>query len=91
MSTVPIRTAKAQLSEIVDQAVKTHEQVTITRNGVPAAVLISAEEWESIQETMFWSAKSAAGDVAAGLAEHEAGTTLSEDQVRQQFGAPAKR
>ncbi len=91
MTTVPIRTAKAKLSEYVDMAVTTHEHVTITRNGRPAAVIISAEEWESLQETLFWMSHHARDDVAAGLAEHDAGETLSEAQVRQMFGASTKR
>jgi prevent-host-death family protein len=28
--------------------------VTITKDGVPAAVLLSADEFESMQETIFW-------------------------------------
>lgn len=91
MLTVPIRTAKAKLSEYVDQAVATHEHVTITRNGTPAAVIISAEEWESLQETLFWMSQDARNDITAGLAEHEAGDTLTEVRVRQMFGASTKR
>ncbi len=29
-----------------------HEHVVITRNGRPAAVVLSAAEWEAIQETL---------------------------------------
>jgi prevent-host-death family protein len=35
--------AKARLSEVVDRA-QAHPQ-TITRNGKPSAVIVSAEEW----------------------------------------------
>lgn len=83
VTTVPIRTAKARLSEIVDQAIKTHDQVTITRNGVPAAVLVSSEEWEALQETLFWLSQGAERDVREGIAAYEAGETLSEEQVRR--------
>lgn len=36
--------AKAKFSEVVDRAVRQGPQ-TITRNGKPAAVVVSAEEW----------------------------------------------
>lgn len=91
MTTVPIRIAKAKLSEYVDRAVSTHEHVTITRNGTPAAVIISAEEWECLQETLFWMSHDARDDVAAGLSEHGSEVTLSEDQVRQMFGTSTTR
>ena len=45
MQTVSISTAKSKLNELVDEAVTTHEHVMITKNGSPAAVMLSAEEW----------------------------------------------
>jgi prevent-host-death family protein len=38
-----LTTAKARLSEVVDRAQASPQ--TITRNGEPAAVIVSAEEW----------------------------------------------
>jgi prevent-host-death family protein len=37
--------AKARLSEVIDRAVKNGPQ-RITKNGRPAAVVVSIEEWE---------------------------------------------
>jgi len=54
MQTLPISKVKDKLNEYVDSVRITHDQVTITKNGSPAAVLIGADEWESIQETLFW-------------------------------------
>ena len=45
MQTLPISKVKDKLSEYVDAVSITHEQVTITKNGSPAAVLIGADEW----------------------------------------------
>ncbi|MHB8319659.1 MAG: type II toxin-antitoxin system Phd/YefM family antitoxin [Acidimicrobiales bacterium] len=42
-----------KLGEAVD-AMSTTDEVVITKNGTPGAVLIGADEWESIQETLFW-------------------------------------
>lgn len=42
-STWPLGTAKARFSEVVDRAQAAPQ--TITRNGKPSAVIVSAEEW----------------------------------------------
>ncbi|WP_201784165.1 type II toxin-antitoxin system Phd/YefM family antitoxin [Frankia sp. CpI1-P] len=43
---------KARLSELVTRVQEQHDQVTVTRNGRPAAVVVSVEEWESLHETL---------------------------------------
>ncbi|MGH3544960.1 MAG: type II toxin-antitoxin system Phd/YefM family antitoxin, partial [Mycobacteriales bacterium] len=53
MKTVSSATARAQLAALLDEVSGEHEIVTITRNGEPAAVLISADEWESWEETCY--------------------------------------
>ena len=52
MKTLPLSEAKAQLSGLVEQVRALDDQVTITRNGRPAAVLVSAEEFERWKETI---------------------------------------
>ncbi|MDR0283395.1 MAG: type II toxin-antitoxin system Phd/YefM family antitoxin [Propionibacteriaceae bacterium] len=52
MITVPLATAKARLSAYVDDVHTTHERVTITRNGVPASVLIAINDLEALEETL---------------------------------------
>jgi prevent-host-death family protein len=52
MAVLPVADARARLSRLVESAVTTHERTTITRNGVPAAVLLSVEDYESMQETI---------------------------------------
>jgi prevent-host-death family protein len=51
MKTFPLAEAKAKLSRLVDRVAKTDEEVLITRNGRPAAVLVSPDEYESWKET----------------------------------------
>jgi prevent-host-death family protein len=41
-----------KLSELVDSVESTDEEIVITRNGRPAAVLISPDEFESWKETL---------------------------------------
>lgn len=89
MKTVPLSTAKAKLSELVDEAVTTQEHVTITRNGTPAVVLISSSEWESIQETLFWQTQPGlADDIHQGRAEYSRGEIYDETAVRARYGLP---
>jgi prevent-host-death family protein len=52
MTTIPLSDARARLSELVDEAVRTHERVEITRNGRPAVVLLSADDYEAMLETL---------------------------------------
>ena len=54
MTVVPLSEAKDKLSALVEQAETTHEIVTITRHGRPAAVLMAAADLESLHETLFW-------------------------------------
>ena len=44
MTAVPLGEARDRLSEYVADVERTHERVTITRHGHPAAVLISADD-----------------------------------------------
>lgn len=91
MQTVPISKVKDKLNEFVDAVALTHEQVTITKNGSPAAVLIGADEWESLQETLFWlSQPGILEDVEQARQELAAGTTSREAEVRAEFGVPRR-
>jgi antitoxin YefM len=52
MDTLPLATVKAKFSEIVDRVQGQHDRVTVTRNGRPAAVLISADDLDALEETL---------------------------------------
>jgi antitoxin YefM len=52
METMPITEAKARLAELVVQVETQRDRITITRNGEPAAILVSVGEWVSINETL---------------------------------------
>jgi antitoxin YefM len=40
------------VSEFIERVQKHHERVVVTRNGTPAAVLVSPEDLESLEETL---------------------------------------
>jgi antitoxin YefM len=91
VQTLPISKVKDRLNELVDAASLTHEQVTITKNGSPAAVLVGADEWESIQETLFWLSQPGIHEsIAEARSDIEAGRTYSEEQIRAEFGVPKR-
>ena len=52
MKTLPLTEAKTKLSSLIDEVRDRDEEVTITRNGRPVAVLVSADEFESWKETI---------------------------------------
>lgn len=52
MATLPVADARAQLSRLVDEAERTHERFEITRNGRRAAVLLGADDYDALRETI---------------------------------------
>lgn len=50
--TVPFSRARSELTKILDELARQHEHFVITRNGLPAAVVMSPAEYEAIQETV---------------------------------------
>lgn len=49
--TMPLSEVKTHLSQLVANVARREDEVVITRNGRPAAVLVSADEYESWKET----------------------------------------
>jgi antitoxin YefM len=52
MSTESLRTVRDHLSEMVDRVEHHHERLVVTRNGRPAAVLISPDDLAQLEETI---------------------------------------
>lgn len=91
MQTLPISKVKDKLNEFVEAVSLTREQVTITKNGTPAAVLVGADEWESLQETLFWlSRPKTLDDIAEAEREYAEGQTIREDEIRSEFNVPRR-
>lgn len=89
MRTVPLSEAKDKLSALVDQADTTHEIVQITKHGRPVAVLMSADDLESLHETVFWLQQPGIReDLADGQRQYERGETSSGEQLRARHGLP---
>ncbi len=52
MITLSLSEAKIKLSELIERVYSTDEEIIITKNGRPSAVLISPDEYESWKETV---------------------------------------
>jgi antitoxin YefM len=75
---------KNRLSEVVDRVEREHGRVVITKHGHPAAVVISVEDLESLEETLDIMDNAALlGDIRESLAEISATEpdVLSKDEA----------
>lgn len=89
MKTVPLTEVKDKLSSLVDEAEATHEIITITKHGRPAAVLMAADDLDSLRETVFWLSKSGIREsIAEADAAIAAGDTVGSDELRRRLGLP---
>jgi len=52
METLSLSEAKIKLSSLVDRVNNLDDEIVITKNGRPAAVLVSPEEYEGWKETI---------------------------------------
>ncbi len=74
MTTLPIADVRANLSKLVEEAERTHQRVEVTKNGRRAAVLMSADDYDSLMETL-----DILGD-AATMADIREAESLTDDQ-----------
>lgn len=80
--------AKARLSELVAMVEQTQEHIDITRNGEPAAVLVSHAELEALRETIaILSDPTLTEDIRQAEADIAAGNTVSADSLRASMQA----
>jgi len=69
MKTLSLSVAKAKLSSLIEQVERYDEEVVITKNGKPAAVLVSSDEYDSWKETLAVRAdKDLMREIRSGLA-----------------------
>lgn len=83
---LPLSEAKARLSQLVADLEANEEELIITRNGRPAAVLISADEFASWQETReIQRNPTLMREIKRGLRQLERGQRFTFEEV---FGEP---
>ena len=83
MKTLPLTEARKDLPKIVDEVATIHEHVVITKHGKPEAVVMSADEFESWQETLeIMADKKTMAAIARAERDVKAGRVRSWDDVR---------
>jgi len=86
MTTVPLAEARAQLSKLVDDAVRTHERIEVTKNGRRAAVILSADDYDSLMETLdILSDAEAMAEVRQADTDVAAGRVSTLDEVEAEM------
>ncbi len=81
---MPLADVKNRLSEVVDRLEREHGRVVITKHGHPAAVVISVEDLESLEETLdVMDSEALLADIREALAELAStnAPVLSKDEV----------
>lgn len=87
MKSVPLSEAKDKLSSLVDEADTTHEIIQITKHGRAAAVLMSADDLESLHETLHaLQTPDLIDELAQADADFAAGETVSGEELRRRYG-----
>jgi antitoxin YefM len=91
VETLSLSELKARLNEYATRVEVEHEQLAVTRNGRPSVVLVSADDWESLQETLYWlSQPGIHEDLAQAEADIAAGRVYSEAEIRRALNLPAR-
>lgn len=91
MTTIPLAEARANLSRLVDEAVRTHERVEVTRNGRRSAVILSADDYDSMVETLeILSDPELVSEIVEAQAELRAGNYHTIEQVRDEMRAAGR-
>lgn len=84
--TLPLADVKARLSELVDRVASQHDRVLITRRGRPAAVLMSPEDLEALEETLdLLTQPGAMDEIRRAEADIDAGLGVSAADVRAKY------
>ncbi len=82
--TLTVEDARARLSELVAAVALTQDHVDITRNGEPAAVLVSHAELAALRETIaVLSDPAAVADIREAEADVLAGQTVDAEHLRK--------
>lgn len=92
MRAVDVRVAALGLGQLVDQVRTSGEPVTITTPGGSAAVLMSIDEFDSLQETLVsLSSPGALEELRQADRDYSARQHISGDELRLRYGLPERQ
>lgn len=73
---MPLADVKNRLSEVVERLEREHGRVVITKHGRPAAVVLSIEDLEGLEETLdVMSSRALLADIREALDERQRDAT----------------
>lgn len=88
MTTLPVADARANFSRIVEAAATTHERFEVTRNGSRVVVLLGADDYDGLVETVeILSDGDLVADIRAGLADLAAERASTSEEMRDAMRA----
>lgn len=91
MTTLPLAEVRANLSKLVDEAVRTHQRIEVTRQGRRAAVILSADDYDSIMETIaILGDQELMGELRAAEAEADSGQVYPLEDVTEEMRAAGR-
>lgn len=91
MTTLPLAEVRANLSRLVDEAVRTHERIEVTRQGRRAVVILSADDYDSIMESLtILSDQDLMREVRQAEAEAASGEVYTLDEVTEEMRAAGR-
>lgn len=83
MTVLSLADARASLSKHIESAATTHERFEITRNGARVAVLLSADDYDSLIETVdILSSPEEVAGLRVAIVELDSEDVSSAEQVR---------
>jgi prevent-host-death family protein len=83
---LPLAEIKKHLSAIVDGVEQRHDRVLLTRNGRPAAVILSPDDLEALEETLdILSDAKAMREIRKGERDVETGHIVTGDELREKY------
>ena len=86
METLSLAHIKAHLSEVVDRVEHHHDRVVLTRNGRAAAILVSPDALEALEDTLdLLSDPQALKEINQARAEIAKGHVLEAEQLRAKY------
>ncbi len=84
MSTISLADARARFSQLIESAASTHERFEITKNGQRVALLIGADDFDSLIETLeILANREETREILEGMRELQDGKSVDSAEMRE--------
>ncbi len=84
MSVISLADARSKFSQLIESASKTHERFEITKNGERVALLIGADDFDSLLETLeILADREQTKDILEGMRELQEGKSANQEEMRE--------